>query len=66
MSKITKKRKRRKNTVQYRKNPRKNFFPEDKKGGGKIPLGFFSSAVNSVAKKQNVENYKKLEKNLKA
>jgi hypothetical protein len=60
MSKITKSRKRKINTVWYGKNPRKNFFPEKKKFGEKFPCAF-SSVVNSVEK--NVKNYKKLEKN---
>ncbi len=38
--KITKSRKRKKNPVQYGKNQRKNFFPENKKGGKKFPWAF--------------------------
>jgi hypothetical protein len=40
-SKITKSRKRRENTVQYGKNPRKNFSTENQKGGEKFPWAFF-------------------------
>ncbi len=38
-----KKPKRKKITVQYRKNPWKIFFPENKKGSGKFPWVFSSS-----------------------
>ncbi len=40
-SKITKCRKRRENTVQYGKNPWKNFSKENQKGGEKFPWAFF-------------------------
>ncbi len=45
--------------VQYRTNPRKNFFTENKKGGEKFPWAFSPSKQCS---KKKVKNYKKLEK----
>jgi hypothetical protein len=46
------------------KNPQKIFFTENQKGGEKFPWAF-SSSKQCRKKTKNVENYKKLEKQLK-
>jgi ribosomal protein L24E len=61
MSKITKSRKRRTNTVQYRKNPQKKFFLVNKKGGEKFPWAFFFCSKQCSKKMSKItKSWKKL------
>jgi ADP-heptose:LPS heptosyltransferase len=59
MSKITKSQKRKKNTVQYGKNPWKNFFPENEKKSGKnSPVGNYKKLIKNLSIKLFRYRYK--------